>query len=213
MNSNPEFRRRLMHALTLALPTFIVLPSLMVLGGFQTCREESEITWYTTCGDPVCSGYTGPFEGVPECTDEQDGDVCTSEGATCDPHDACNALLECTRDDPTAEGCPISRLKYKRDVHYLSAEEQGVAAGSALGMRLATWRYNWEADSATPHLGFVIDDVVGSRAVTPDGEHVDLYGYASITLAAVQEQQRLILAQQLEIAALRADVEALKVRR
>lgn len=52
-------------------------------------------------------------------------------------------------------------------------------------------------------LGFLIDDDPASPAVRPDGERVDLYGYTSLAIAALQEQQA-------EIDALKAEVEALK---
>jgi hypothetical protein len=42
--------------------------------------------------------------------------------------------------------------------------------------------------------------------VAADGEHVDLYGYISMAVAALQVQAQ-------EIAALRAEVKALKSRR
>ena len=51
--------------------------------------------WYLGCGDPVCSGYSGPFSGVSVCTSEAVGDACSPEGQQCDPEDGCNALLMC----------------------------------------------------------------------------------------------------------------------
>lgn len=54
-------------------------------------------------------------------------------------------------------------------------------------------------------------------AVTADGDHVDLYGYTSLTLAAVQEQERRLTVQQSridaqarELAALRADLDTMR---
>lgn len=167
--------------------------------------EPAEARWWYTCGDPACSGYGGPFEGVPLCTDEAEGDPCDGEGDSCDPQDSCNALLACAIDDPKAGtgGCPISLAAYKTDLVYLDERALRTAAAEAHQLRLATWRYRSEPADARSHLGFVIDDRPASPAVRSDGRQVDLYGYTSLALAAVQVQQA-------EIAALRAEVEALR---
>jgi hypothetical protein len=171
------------------------------------CPPEtpSQTSWWTTCGDPACSTYTGPFDGVPVCTDEEQGQACTEEGASCDPEDPCNALLLCAVDDPKdgTGGCPISLASAKTDLVHLDAPALRAAADEALRLKLATWRYRTEAPDARLHLGFVIDDHPTSPAVAADGRHVDLYGYASLALAAVQVQQA-------EIDALRAEVTALR---
>ena len=66
--------------------------------------------WYFTCGDPVCRGST-PRTDVSACTTEQEGAACTTDGASCDPHDSCNRLLTCAASDPTISGgCPRARL-------------------------------------------------------------------------------------------------------
>lgn len=176
------------------------------------CPPAPAPAWYFTCGDPSCSGYAGPFEGVPACTDQVEGDPCPDEGAECDPVDDCNARLICATEDPQDQtgGCPISRAAFKRDIRYLGADETRAAAATATGMRLATWNYRWEAPGTPTHLGFVIDDAPGTVAVTADGDHVDLYGYTSLTLAAVQEQARRLDAQAVEIAELRAELAAIR---
>jgi ketopantoate reductase len=73
---------------------------------------------------------------------------------------------------------------------------------------LATWRYKGEPEAGPAHLGFLIDDLVQGGvthpAVRPDGGHVDLYGYTSLTLAAVQEQAVGLAALQAELRALQA---------
>ena len=169
-----------------------------------------EPVWYATCGDPVCGGYAGPFDGVPLCTTEALGATCATEGEECDPQDDCNALLRCTTEDPTAQtgGCPISRARYKRDIHYLSAEERSSMAHQALTTKLATWSYRWDPAAHPAHLGFVIDDQEGSPAVTADGDHVDLYGYTSLALAGVQTQQVTLDAQAAQISAQSAQITA-----
>lgn len=179
------------------------------------CPEPTpEPTWFLDCGDPACSGYDGPFDGVPLCTSEAEGDPCADEGATCDPVDDCNALLVCATEDPQDQtgGCPISRVRHKRDVRYLDPAGVADAAAQAGAMRLATWNYRWEPAGTPPHLGFLIDDVEGSVAVRPDGEHVDLYGYTSLVLAATQAQQVRLAEQEARLAAQEARIRELEAR-
>lgn len=171
---------------------------------------EPEPAFYLTCGDPACSGYGGPFDGVPLCADEgiSAGDPCDEADldVTCDPVDACNALVVCAEEDPTqgTGGCPISLKKYKREIAYLDAAARAKASEDLLAMKLATWRYDGALDDGAVHLGFLIDDVPGSPAVRADGGHVDLYGYTSLAVATIQEQQRRIDALEARLAALEA---------
>jgi hypothetical protein len=78
-------------------------------------------------------------------------------------------------------------------------------------MPLATWRYNDEDPNAREHLGFIIDDQpLTSPAVRPTGDRVDLYGYTSMAVAAIQEQHRQIEALQKEVKNLREELRAAK---
>jgi hypothetical protein len=167
-----------------------------------------DLQWYVTCGDPVCSGYSGPWEGVPACGDVSAGDPCAEPGAECDFESECDARLVCAVEDPTQQpgGCPISRRRHKQAVRYLTEAERAAAADEVARTRLATWRYTWEPEGHKPHLGFLIDDQPGSAAVAADGEHVDLYGYTSLAIAAIQAQQAEIEALRAEVAALREKV-------
>ncbi|MCB9674353.1 MAG: hypothetical protein H6737_04505 [Alphaproteobacteria bacterium] len=196
----------------------LVIPTLLVLAG-TACKKDGEtgdtdtdtdasLQWYTTCGDPACSGYSGPYDGVPACTDEVEGGTCGDDGAECDFMSDCNAVLLCAADDPKDQpgGCPISKAEAKREIAYLDEAALKRRADEALAMRLATWRYRWEDGGTRPHLGFIIDDAPSSAAVRSDGERVDLYGYTSLALAAVQVQQQEIEALRAEIAALRAEI-------
>lgn len=196
---------------------FLVLPLLLAscIDGESDDSTPGELQWYLTCGDPVCQGYTGPFSGVSACTTEAAGDACTSNGATCDPQNDCNALLSCTTEDPTQQpgGCPISLRSAKRDIRYIDATERDALARALLDTHLARWSYRTEAPGARPHLGFIIDDIPGSPAVHQDGAHVDLYGYTSMTVATLQAQQAQIEGLQAELTALRAEVAALKAQK
>jgi hypothetical protein len=190
----------------------LLLFPLVLLAACPTDDPPAELRWYSTCGSPACGGYQGPFDGVPECTDEVEGEACASADARCDLVNDCDVLLACVTEDPTQQpgGCPISRRKFKRDIHYLDPAEREAAATQALSMGLSTWSYTWDPPGARARLGFIIDDHEGSQAVTADGDHVDLYGYTSLTLAAVQAEHARLDAQQAEIDALRAELAALK---
>jgi hypothetical protein len=174
----------------------------------------AEVSWYLTCGDPVCSGYSGPFDGVPACTSETIGDACGTEASTCDPVDDCNALMLCTDSDPQQEpgGCPISSASFKREIAYLTPAQVDALARQVVAMPLAEWSYTAE-DPTARRVGFIIEDVPGSSAIRPDGQGVDLYGYTSLTVAAVQQQQRELETLRAELAVLRAELEALKAAR
>ncbi len=180
-------------------------------GAVESSTPASEPRWYMDCGDPACSGYGGPFDGVPLCVDEVLGEACDSVGTTCDPVDGCNALVVCATEDPTAgtAGCPISRRAAKQDIRYLGAEEIAALGAEARQVRLARWTYI-DDPSVTSRLGFIIEDVGGpaSPLVRPDGERVDLYGYTSLAIAGLQAQQAEIDALRAEIAALRSTLSA-----
>jgi len=174
----------------------------------ETATEE--LRWYSTCGDPSCSGYAGPFDGVALCDDLDDGapsegDLCDDEAATCDPVNACNALMICAASDPKDQtgGCPISKAEHKRDIDYLSPDEVAAVQRELMAMKLATWSYTDESPDAT-RLGFIIDDAPTSPAVRPGGEQVDLYGYTSMTVAALQAQAAQIEALEARLKALEA---------
>ncbi len=168
---------------------------------------EAQGTWFATCGDPVCRGYEGPFEGVPLCTDEVLGDECGELDVTCDAGDGCNALVICAEEDPTASpvGCPRSTAKTKTDIVYLTPADHAQALEWLKTTRLATWKYRDDADAHT-HMGFIIDDQPTSAAVRPDGEHVDLYGYTSLAVSAMQAQQAQIDVLTAELAEVRAEM-------
>src|SRR6266481_27278 len=165
-----------------------------------------EIPFYT-CGDPVCGGHT-PHPGVPPCSaGEVAGAACSPEGATCDPGDACNRLLLCTTSDPTHGGmCPISRRAYKENVQYLSEADVQRLHDELMSFRLATYRY--KAAPSECHLGFIIDDIEPSAAIDPGRDMVDLYGYISMAVAALQTQAREIETLKKEVAGLRRALHA-----
>jgi len=157
---------------------------------------------YFTCGDPVCHGYTGG-SGAPLCTTEQAGDACSTDGQRCDPQSACNALLICASSDPKMRtgGCPISRRRFKDDVHYLTPAELAGYRDELLSLKLATWRY--KHDPTKQRLGILIDDNEESVAVDAQRDVMDLYGYTSMAVATIQLQAKRIEALEREVAALK----------
>jgi len=117
--------------------------------------------------------------GIDKCVAENDGSLLCNNGA-------------------------VSRRAFKTDIDYVSAAEREDLARETLSIPLATYRYKFESTSDKRHLGFIIDDQPEtSPAVAADATHVDQYGYTSMLLATVQEQQK-------QLDALRKEVDALK---
>lgn len=82
--------------------------------------------------------------------------------------------------------------------------ERAELANEALSIPLARYRYKTEPETDPRHLGFIIDDQpASSPAVASDATHVDLYGYTSMLVATVQEQQKQIDELKKQVAALR----------
>ena len=140
-----------------------------------TCPAPPPVPPGAACGKNVCAAKQTCCEGMP--------------------------FREPTCIDGTM--CPISQRKMKKDISYLSAEDTQRLSNELMDFRLATYRYKSEGEAERTHLGFIIDDVAPSAAVMSSGERVDMYGYATMTVAALQVQAR-------EMAALRSQVDELK---
>lgn len=160
--------------------------------------------WYFTCGDPVCESHR-PDPATAPCSYETPGEACRPEGARCDPIDECNRLLVCATSDPTEQpgGCPISSARFKRDIEYLDEADLRRLHAELRRFRLASYRYRRAGPAGPTHLGFIVEDVGSSAAVDAEHDRVDLYGYASMAVAALQVQAK-------EIDSLRAEVSALR---
>jgi hypothetical protein len=181
--------------------------------GATTGDGGDHLQWYLTCGDPSCSGHSDDL-GVDACTDEVGGEACTSSGTTCDPIDDCNALLICADQDPRTQsgGCPISQRGLKRNIQYIDKVTRQRLARELLDVRLATYLYKGERDGVPARLGFIIDDMPGSRAVRPDAERGDLYGYTSMAVAAIQAQELRIKTLEQELANLKSEMAKIKAQ-
>jgi len=167
-----------------------------------TCVDDADggttgsLHWVASCGTPVCTANPGNFDdpNIRNCTTEMQGQPCTTAGDRCDGVLGCGATLLCATQAPIT--CPISRAKYKQEIDYLDAEGRAQYHDQITRMPLASYRYKDAPD--VPQLGFIIDDIEPSVAVA--GDHVNLYGYLSMAVAAiqVQDQQIKALEQQLE---------------
>jgi hypothetical protein len=186
------------------LRAWITIAATLMAAGCGSSSPSPPLEWRFSCGDPVCRGH-GPDPAVPSCVSQQPGAACTAEGARCDPGDECNRRLVCSSEDPALApgGCPISVAAAKADIAHISPAQARAYRDELVAIRLATWRYRSDQAGVT-RLGFVIDDGVPGLALTPDAGHVDLYGYTSLAVAALQEQQREIEGLKAEVAALRA---------
>ena len=171
-------------------------------GPAAECPVPSAFRYFRTCGYPVCPVDDRPIPGVPACTTQRAGDPCTTPGEECDPGAGCGVRLLCTDRNP-AVLCPISERKAKRDIAYLTPADIQRVHNELMQLPLATYAYRSEASSARSHLGFIIDDVGESPAVGQDGTTVDLDGYASMAVAALQAQGK-------EIDQLKKEVDSLR---
>jgi hypothetical protein len=111
---------------------------------------------------------------------------CFCSGSKLDMCTAGTGYLECSNG-------AISRREFKRDISYVTSAERAELANEAVSTSLARYHYKGEPDAQKKHLGFIIDDQPeSSPAIASDQTHVDEYGYTSMLLAAVQEQQTQI---------------------
>ena len=114
-----------------------------------------------------------------------------------------NITQEAQQIQAAAAGTPgtASSIEVKKDVEYLDDAARAQIAEQALGIKLATYKYK-NADQRE-RLGFILEDSPNVPAADMNSKQVDLYAYASMVLATVQEQQK-------KIAALEAQIEQLK---
>ena len=143
--------------------------------------------------DLGCTTIPASCNGTPSCACMADC-FCPAEG-----------LNKCTQenDSLTCDNGTVSRRAFKKDIEYVTDSEREELASEALSMSLARYRYKNESSSEKTHLGFIIDDQPDdSAAVASDATHVDLYGYTTMLLATVQEQQKQIDALKKQVQAL-----------
>lgn len=181
------------------------------IDGGNDAGPAPALSWYKTCGAPVCGPqFDGPT-GEPRCTSEVEGGTCAKADRKCDPGLGCAVNLVCADSDPTAGlgGCPISRARFKRDIRYLDQGELSRLSDQLLAMPLAHWRYKQD-DSAADQMGFIIEDVEPSPSVA--GDHVNLYGYTSMAVAALKVQSQQMQALEREVLQMRSHLLRLEQR-
>jgi len=165
---------------------------------------------------PICDRCAdGPCCGSACCGA---GEWCDTSGATpvcrCGSGDACTGADTCNAPtvNPTnpcgviccsGSSCPVSRRAFKRDVRELDRAAIDRIYGQLQDIKLTTYQYKADPASSPRRLGFIIDDTKSEYPVNADGNSVNLYGYVSMAVAAIQAQSR-------EIAALRTEVARLK---
>lgn len=115
--------------------------------------------------------------------------------------------------DALCGGINASRRAVKKNIHYLSDTEAQRLYDQLRDFRLASWQYTFPGASPATHLGFIIDDVEPSPSVAENGAAVDLYGYASMAVAAVQTQAREIDELKRTVADLQRSATKAKTRR
>lgn len=146
---------------------------------------EGPTTWHCQAPptDPACP--TSP----PNV-----GTACTVEGKICAYGCSANGQRVCTGGLWAARpgNCPISTAAWKKDIEYLDDAQLQSLARDAQSLKLARWVYKTEPTGTTPHVGIVVEDALGTPAVAPSKDRVDLYGYTSMALAIAQTQQKQI---------------------
>ncbi len=176
-------------------------------GGAHVCGPQATCTHCNNgacCGDSCCNQgeWCDTSGGTPVCR-------CGSAGA-CTDGNSCTAPLggadQCGVICCQGNDCPLSRRAFKRDVHPLNAAEIDQVYAQLRNIKLTTYRYKSEPASAAPRLGFIIDDTASEYPINGDGNSVNLYGYTSMAVAAIQAQSQEIAALRAEVARLRRDV-------
>jgi hypothetical protein len=152
------------------------------------------------CGNDCCQPgeWCDNTTNLPHCR-------CGDTGASCTAPDKCGAPISvcgviCCG---STVGCPKSRRAVKRDIEAVSDADRLRLYDELRGIQLHTYRYKDEPASAPRRLGFIIDDTRAPEAINADGNSVNLYGYVSMAVAALQAQAK-------EIEELRAKVRSLE---
>ena len=107
----------------------------------------------------------------------------------------------------TGSSCPISRRAFKRDIRPVDDDSRQRLYDELRKIELTTYQYNSQPPSSPRRLGFIIDDTKTPYPINPDGNSVDLYGYMSMAVAAIQVQSREIESLKAEVSKLRADAQ------
>jgi hypothetical protein len=166
-------------------------------------------TTCTKCTTGACCG-TGCCASGEWCDTSGAAPTCRcNAGAACGTGEYCSSPVgggpicgvRCCGGD--AGTCPVSRRMYKRDIERLDDEALAHIYDELRKIQLTTYQYKSDPAASPRRLGFIIDDTKTPYPINADGTSVNLYGYVSMAVAAIQTQSR-------EIEALRAEVEQLR---
>ena len=150
-------------------------------------------------GAPSCFGAIASLQDVVTCVD------CVTEFKVDCATLAAIPGFAAYPPECTASAIP-SRQRYKKNIEYLGAADLQRLHDELLKFHLASYQYNTPGASPATHLGFIIDDVTPSPSVAANGDTVDLYGYTSMAVAAVQTQAHEIETLKREVESLRAQI-------
>jgi hypothetical protein len=128
--------------------------------------------------------------------------------AFCDASENDGASLPCSDGHRSVGAGPRSTRRSKEGVAYVSPATVDELGQAALDIRLATFRY--KGGDGSRHLGFIIEDNPAIFASDVKNGRVDLYGYTSMALAALQSQARHLEQIEAEIDVLSNEVEAMR---
>jgi hypothetical protein len=92
---------------------------------------------------------------------------------------------------------------FKRDIERLDDRGLERIYEQLRQIQLTTYQYKSAPADSPRRLGFIIDDTKTPYPTNPDGMSVDLYGYMSMAVAAIQVQSKEIEALRAEVARLR----------
>ena len=165
--------------------------------------SPSQLCWDGSTAGPTCVASGGKcgwtITSCPPVPPELEcgANIC-KKGQTC-----CSGVPFPSPTCIDGMACPISQRQHKKDISYLSETDRQRLNDELMGFRLATYRYKSEDKADREHLGFIIDDVAPSAAVLQSGERVDMYGYQTMAVAALQTQAT-------EMAKLRRELDELK---
>lgn len=154
---------------------------------YPLCQPVDPAVWACDAPNPDSACPPGqPLRGV----------ACSAEALECDYGCEPGRRRVCTGglwvEGTAPGGCPMSTRRAKRDIEYLGEAEVDALAAAAMSTRLTTYEYIDPALDGRRRLGFIIEDQPASYAVDPERSQVDLYGFTSMLVAAMQSQQRRI---------------------
>ena len=82
-----------------------------------------------------------------------------------------------------------STREHKKDIHYLSAEEEDRVLFSVAGLRMATFRYRDNELGDKIHTGIIAEEAP-EAVLSQEGRSIDLYDYVSYGITALKALQR-----------------------